>query len=69
MRQIDRLKKEAREASTRRGHVLGKFASSGIRTKLAEATCIHTGCIAWVCVNGRPGHGRCVELSGEDISR
>lgn len=64
MRTIERLKAEAREAATRRGHSLGRFRR-GRFDHTAFALCTRCACGAYVDAHPLPNG---IDISGEAVA-
>lgn len=66
-----KLKKEAREAATWRGHDLGRFETSGFWTAgdrfVATAECKTPGCDAQVTVNTNPAPNQ-IDIMGDAVA-
>lgn len=65
-RKIERLKREALEACTFRGHVMSRFTTSQNR-KFFYSECKKEGCNAQVCVTPHPMPHE-IDIGGEAVA-
>lgn len=65
MRAIDRLKREAKESCSFRGHTMSRFRRMEFWTKCAESIC--TSCGASVHVDAKPAPNG-IDIAGEAVA-